>query len=639
MKTLRLQRLTATSLAALALGIVALTHPCDALGQEGPGQDGEFSVQRFEPVPGPRNFMSVAGGRTDGEFTWSSALMFDYQRDPFVVKSCFSETNCDAANATQREDTAVVSDMLTWNLLASITPIPIIQVGLRVPVAFVSGAGMDFEGPTAGGGSGEGIKGAGLGDIALEGKVRIWGEPKDPIVFAAALDVAAPLGHATAEGKYIGNRTPITVGGRGIVDLKLDGFTAAANLRGIYRQDSTFGDTTIGPEFRWGVAAGYQFHEMFRGIAEGYGATRFSDVNGTNSVEIDGGIQVLPLEGRLIITAAGGTGLVKGIGVPIARAIFGVAFHYEALNDDDGDGIPNDEDQCPTKAEDRDGIADSDGCPEDDFDHDNIPDELDNCPLEPETENGYQDDDGCPDVAADKDGDGIMDDRDKCPEAPGKMTRPEHFGCPDSDQDGVPDHLDQCNGKKEDTDGFQDTDGCPDPDNDGDGVLDGMDECADEAEIMNGVDDTDGCPDFGPDADDDGIDDSKDDCPGRPETYNGNADTDGCPDVGGTLVRVNPKAISAQVPIRFRGSKIADPTTRKALDGLAAALTNWAAISSVEVLVTTTAAEAAQGRPRADAVVAYLVSKGVAKKRLVAQSATGAAAGVAFKVLKAPKWK
>ncbi|MBW2458850.1 MAG: transporter, partial [Deltaproteobacteria bacterium] len=347
-------RTATASLAALTMGVVVAAQPSDARAQEGPGLDGEFSVQRFEPVPGPRNFMSVAGARTDGEWAWTSALMFDYQHNPFVVQSCVSETDCDDANAVQTEDTAVVSDMLTWNLLASITPIPIIQVGLRVPVAFVSGAGMDFEGPTAGAASqGSEISAAGLGDIALEGKVRIWGEPNDPIVFGAALDVAAPLGHATSEGNYIGNRTPISVGGRGIVDLKLDGFTASANLRGIYREDSSFGDTTIGPEFRWGVGAGYQFHEMFRGIAEGYGATRFSDVKGTNSVEIDGGIQVLPLDGRLVITAAGGTGLVKGIGVPVARAIFGVAFHYEAANDQDGDGIPNDEDQCPNEAEDK----------------------------------------------------------------------------------------------------------------------------------------------------------------------------------------------------------------------------------------------------------------------------------------------
>lgn len=47
----------------------------------------------------------------------------------------------------------------------------------------------------------------------------------------------------------------------------------------------------------------------------------------------------------------------------------------------------------------------------------------------------------------------------------------------DRDGDGIYDHQDQCPDKPEDFDGFQDGDGCPDPDNDGDGVLDGRDQC------------------------------------------------------------------------------------------------------------------------------------------------------------------
>ncbi|MCA9269623.1 MAG: hypothetical protein KDA41_14175, partial [Planctomycetales bacterium] len=45
----------------------------------------------------------------------------------------------------------------------------------------------------------------------------------------------------------------------------------------------------------------------------------------------------------------------------------------------------------------------------------------------------------------------------------------------DSDGDGVRDRDDACNGEREDRDGFQDHDGCPDPDNDGDGILDVVD--------------------------------------------------------------------------------------------------------------------------------------------------------------------
>ncbi|HRI70268.1 MAG TPA: OmpA family protein, partial [Polyangium sp.] len=56
------------------------------------------------------------------------------------------------------------------------------------------------------------------------------------------------------------------------------------------------------------------------------------------------------------------------------------------------------------------------------------------------------------------------------------------------------DKDDQCPLVREDLDGFQDRDGCPEPDNDEDGLLDGVDRCPIEAETINGKDDADGCP-------------------------------------------------------------------------------------------------------------------------------------------------
>jgi hypothetical protein len=98
----------------------------------------------------------------------------------------------------------------------------------------------------------------------------------------------------------------------------------------------------------------------------------------------------------------------------------------------------------------------------------------------------------------------------------------------DMDQDGVPDSFDQCMGQREDFDGFEDNDGCPDTDNDGDGIPDRLDGCPDEAEDIDGFEDLGGCPD--PDNDGDGILDADDQCPLEPETVNKRKDEDGCPD-------------------------------------------------------------------------------------------------------------
>jgi len=68
----------------------------------------------------------------------------------------------------------------------------------------------------------------------------------------------------------------------------------------------------------------------------------------------------------------------------------------------------------------------------------------------------------------------------------------------DRDGDGVKDDVDQCPDTPEDRDGFHDEDGCPDPDNDDDSILDKDDRCPNEAETWNQYLDDDGCPDTVP---------------------------------------------------------------------------------------------------------------------------------------------
>ena len=131
-----------------------------------------------------------------------------------------------------------------------------------------------------------------------------------------------------------------------------------------------------------------------------------------------------------------------------------------------------------------------------DKDGDGVLDSVDKCPDEPEDRDGFQDQDGCPDL--DNDGDGIPDALDKCPNEPeDKDGFEDQDGCPDldNDKDGVPDDLDKCPNEPEDKDGFQDQDGCPNPDNDGDGIPDAIDKCPNQPETINHYKDEDGCPD------------------------------------------------------------------------------------------------------------------------------------------------
>ncbi len=131
---------------------------------------------------------------------------------------------------------------------------------------------------------------------------------------------------------------------------------------------------------------------------------------------------------------------------------------------------------------------------------------------------------------SDADGDGVPDFRDKCPkQKEDKDGFEDRDGCPDADndKDGVPDLKDKCPDKAEDFDRYKDADGCPDLDNDGDGVPDKRDNCP----LNKGPAKTKGCPANMLDEDGDGIPDNKDKCPAKAEDKDGFQDADGCPDL------------------------------------------------------------------------------------------------------------
>jgi hypothetical protein len=427
--------------------------------------------------------------------SFSAGLMANWGWEPLVVKSCESETDCSSPNAINPTDVKVVENVVSADMLGSLTIFPELQLGLRLPVTYVKGQGLVKE---TGRADPKELSAVGLGDAEVEGKYRFYGGRDTPLAAGGALFFTAPLGHATANGKWIGDTLP-TVGVRAIIDGEFGPVSVGANLIGVFRDKGRVGSTEVGSEMRYGVAGAYRFSPLFQAVLDAFGSTAFASTSGTNALEADLAGRLTLLNSPLVFTAGLGTGLWQGVGVPKLRAFLGAVYVVEP-HDRDGDGIPDNLDQCPTEPEDIDGFEDADGCPDKDNDGDTIPDGMDKCPNEPEDFDGYQDTDGCPDP--DNDGDGIPDDRDQCPDKPETFNGyKDEDGCPDEpdrDNDGIPDSRDKCPDQAEDTDGFQDEDGCPDPDNDNDGIPDNQDECIDEPETYNGYQDEDGCPDTPP---------------------------------------------------------------------------------------------------------------------------------------------
>jgi outer membrane protein OmpA-like peptidoglycan-associated protein len=260
-----------------------------------------------------------------------------------------------------------------------------------------------------------------------------------------------------------------------------------------------------------------------------------------------------------------------------------------------------------------------------DRDGDGIVDKHDRCPNVPEDFDGFEDDDGCPDY--DNDGDGILDRDDACPDDPEDFDGFEdEDGCPDydNDGDGILDVDDACPNDPETFNGFEDEDGCPDAigDRDGDGYLDHLDLCPDQPEDFDGFEDEDGCPDV--DNDGDGILDVFDKCPNEPETFNGFEDEDGCPDEAPRRVQVERARIIIIEQIFFD----LDRATIKAesyalLDELVRTFEEHPDILRVRVEGHTDSTGPVRynerlSQARAESVVAALVARGVAPERMEA---------------------
>ncbi len=254
-----------------------------------------------------------------------------------------------------------------------------------------------------------------------------------------------------------------------------------------------------------------------------------------------------------------GTGVMSGYGSARLRGILGIDYiNAEPTADNDGDGLLNAQDQCPNGAEDEDDFEDEDGCPDLDNDQDGVPDDDDECPVAAEDRDNFEDSDGCPEQTDE-----------------------------DTDRDGVSDATDRCPTDKEDLDGFQDDDGCPDVDNDGDGLSDLNDLCPDEFEDQTTSADKDGCPDK----------------------------------VNRDFARLGANAIHLLEPVRFlTGRPQVAPESKPVLNQVATILKSHPKLH-VRILVspegTKPAALKAADR-RAQAIVTFLVARGIAASRLSA---------------------
>ena len=207
-------------------------------------------------------------------------------------------------------------------------------------------------------------------------------------------------------------------------------------------------------------------------------------------------------------------------------------------------------------------------------------------------------------VVADRDGDGVPDETDACPDLKGVAALK---GCPDADGDGITDAADKCPTVK----GLLKYAGCPIPDTDKDGINDEEDKCP----TIAGVARYQGCP--VPDTDKDGVNDEDDKCP----TVAGVASNYGCPEIAEATIQKINKA--AQSIFFATGSAKLLPKSSAALNNVATILKDNPDYKVDINGFTDNQGDAEKNKAlssaRAEAVKTYLIKKGIEDARMSAE--------------------
>jgi OmpA-OmpF porin, OOP family len=555
-------------------------------------------LDAFHPAMDSRGYITVNASQVLGHKELSFGLVTDWGKDMLHLEN--------------GDNTYDVNNIITPTLIAAfglkLGPAEL-ELGASVPFVVMNGdRSPDFEG-AAGPNDDENWKfeGQGIGDVGLHLKTRFLNTSKGPKVGVGVI-ASVFLPTKSEEDAWIGEDS-LTPQLMGILDKEFGRqrdlrFSLNAGIR--LRKTVTFVDGANPDEPNQPHTD--QKVEAQLEIPFGFGAAYAVSPQKFDLVaEILGGF---PLGGENYQPLEA----IGGIKVYLARNSFlelggGVGF----LGDKGGN--PNVRAFIGIIFEPNIGDRDGDG----------LKDDVDKCPDDPEDFDDFEDEDGCPEP--DNDRDGILDEDDKCPNNPeDKDNFEDEDGCPegnelDRDGDGILDKDDQCPDDPEDKDDFEDKDGCPEPDNDQDGILDVDDLCPNDAEDKDNFEDEDGCPD--PDNDKDRILDVDDKCPNEPETYNGIDDTDGCPDRGRVVVTDTKIEILDKVYFEYNKAVI-KKESYPILDAVASTLEGNPDILLIEIQGHTDERGGDDynmklSDDRAHSVRKYMIDKGIAEDRLTAQ--------------------
>ncbi len=338
------------------------------------------------------------------------------------------------------------------------------------------------------------LKSAALGDLRIVPKAQIL---RPDVAAGFGIGLLVPIGVPTGDQDSFASDGGVRAEPRLVFDYRHDsGFLVAVNVGFLVRPERSAGTFVSGNAVKWGAGLTVPLADPVALFGTVFGSASVAQgIDAETLAQTASNATAHPAEwnaGFRFFMPAGVMAQVAA-GTGLTNGVGAPDFRVFgtlAWSPSDDDRDGDGIRDSKDECPDDPGPVENNGCPYKDTDGDGLLDPDDACPEIP----GPIENKGCP--YADTDGDGVVDAQDKCPEVPGPV---ENDGCPyeDTDGDGILDNVDKCPTDPEDKDGFQDEDGCPDVDNDKDGILDNVDKCPNDPETINGVDDDDGCPDEG----------------------------------------------------------------------------------------------------------------------------------------------
>ena len=313
-----------------------------------------------------------------------------------------------------------------------------VRIGVDVPVAIY----QDGDGGTVAGTTYAGVQSGGIGDLRVSADVRLLGQYGDMFTLAAGVQAFLPTGDRAA---YLGDGSVRFIP-RVLAAGDIGVFVYSANIGFQYRGlDDTFAGSPRGSELVGAITAGVRVLDKKLVVGpEVYGATVVT------SSDAFGALKTTPLEGlfgahysfggRWRAGAGVATGLNRGFGEPRVRYVFSL----EYVPGIEAPPPPPPKDEPPPEKKPEPVVV----VPPSDRDGDGIVDVDDACPDVKGVKTDDPKTNGCPPPPPDRDGDGIIDAEDACPDVKGiKTSDPKTNGCPpdpDRDKDGIPNDDDAC---------------------------------------------------------------------------------------------------------------------------------------------------------------------------------------------------